>query len=188
MKLTEAGKVLTAIKDSYPYAYKDVRTKEDALAITGQWCREFADIPYDIIQLAVVKCISKSKFAPTINEIKEELHDLNWEAFCQLKEHHDYIHMMEICCKVPDVPAEDDPEYVKDAYTIWLECHERWEAELEALLYSDESKKYRAQREYIMQATQRYAHKGDIEPSLDELLNSGYGVQLVGDSGYLQLE
>lgn len=80
MNTTEATKLLAILTAAYPNAYKGM-AKEEITGVVMVWTMQFADIPADIVLMALNKAISTCKFPPTISEIKSKLQSLHWEAY-----------------------------------------------------------------------------------------------------------
>lgn len=76
-------KVLALLKAAYPASYKDM-TKQEAYGTIGVWAMQFSTVPVDIVMMAVQKLIAKSKFPPTIAEVKGTLESIHWEAYSAL--------------------------------------------------------------------------------------------------------
>ena len=83
MNTTESAKILAILTAAYPNAYKGM-TKEEITGVVMVWTMQFADIPADIVLMALNKAISTCKFPPTISEIKSKLQSLHWEAYDEL--------------------------------------------------------------------------------------------------------
>lgn len=79
MNNTEAMKFLAVIKVAYPNAYRDL-DDASAEATVKMWQQSFPDTPFGIISMAFDNFRRKSKFAPTVAEINEELSNLYYKA------------------------------------------------------------------------------------------------------------
>lgn len=86
MNREETIKLLSILKAAYPNSYKGM-TKDEANGTISVWTMQFANIPANVVLLAVNKLISKSPFPPAISEVKTKLIDLNYEAWDMLREH-----------------------------------------------------------------------------------------------------
>lgn len=75
----EAVQVLAILKAAYPNSYKGM-TKDEARATATVWAVQFADIPVQVVSIAVNKLISSSPFPPAICEVKNKLGSLYLEA------------------------------------------------------------------------------------------------------------
>lgn len=84
MTKKEALQVLAILKAAYPSSYTG--TKEEASGTVAVWCMQFADMPGDIVLLAIHKLISTSKFPPTVAEVKSKIHSLHWESYTALSD------------------------------------------------------------------------------------------------------
>lgn len=80
MTAKEAAQILAVLTAAYPNAYKNI-TEQEAAAVALVWASQFADMPYDIVFMALQKAISSCKFPPTICDVKEKLSALSWEAY-----------------------------------------------------------------------------------------------------------
>ena len=80
MTAKESAQILAVLTAAYPNAYKNI-TEQEAAAVALVWASQFADIPYDIVFMALQKAISSCKYPPTICEVKGKLSDLSWEAY-----------------------------------------------------------------------------------------------------------
>lgn len=79
MTREETTKILAILKAAYPNSYKNMSQKE-ALGTVAVWHMQFADMPPDIVMMAVQKCISTSTFTPSISEVKKKISSICWEA------------------------------------------------------------------------------------------------------------
>lgn len=80
MTQNETIKILAILKAAYPNSYKGM-TKEEANGTVAVWTMQFADMPADIVLMAVNKLISTNQFPPTISEVKKKISTLYWEAY-----------------------------------------------------------------------------------------------------------
>lgn len=80
MNREETTKILALLKAAYPNSYKNM-SQQEALGTVAVWHMQFADIPPEIVLMAVQKCISGSAFPPSISEVKKKLGALCWEAY-----------------------------------------------------------------------------------------------------------
>lgn len=83
MTVKEATQVLAILQAAYPNSYKGM-TKDEAQATATVWAVQFADIPVQVVLMAVNKLISTSTFPPAICEVKKKLGSLYWEAKVEL--------------------------------------------------------------------------------------------------------
>lgn len=80
MNKQEAVKILAILTAAYPNAYKHM-TPDEANGVVAIWAIQFADVPADIVFMALNKAISGCKFPPSIAEIKGRISSLHWEAY-----------------------------------------------------------------------------------------------------------
>lgn len=85
MTREETIKVLAILKAAYPNSYRNM-TKEEANGTVAVWAMQFADVPADIVLIAVNKLISTSPFPPAICEVKKKIGGMYWEAWHMLDE------------------------------------------------------------------------------------------------------
>ena len=79
MTKKEATQILAMLKAAYPNFYKDMGA-EEAQGTISVWTMQFADLPAEVVLMALNKHISTGKFPPTIAEIKEKITAIYWEA------------------------------------------------------------------------------------------------------------
>lgn len=79
MTQDEAIKILAVLTAAYPNAYKSM-TAEEANGVVAVWAVQFADVPADIVFMALNVAISSCKFPPSICEVKDCLKTLYWDA------------------------------------------------------------------------------------------------------------
>ncbi|MBO7240205.1 MAG: hypothetical protein J6V23_06960 [Bacteroidaceae bacterium] len=79
MTVEETKKLLALIKVAYPTAYKDM-DRDFAVATINMWQTTFPTVPFSIMEMAFDRYRKKSKFAPTIAEMCEEIKDLYYVA------------------------------------------------------------------------------------------------------------
>lgn len=84
MTREETIKILAILKAAYPNSYRNM-TKEEANGTVAIWSTQFANIPADIVMIAINKLISKSPFPPAISEVRDKISGLYWEAWEVLK-------------------------------------------------------------------------------------------------------
>lgn len=80
MTKKEALQILAILKAAYPSSYNGM-TKEEASGTVAVWMIQFAEIPVDIVMMAVQKCISTKNFPPTVSEVKSKIQSIHWEAY-----------------------------------------------------------------------------------------------------------
>lgn len=71
MTRDETIKMLAILKAAYPNSYKGM-TKDEANGMIAVWTMQFADMPADIVLMALNKLISTSQFPPAISEVKRK--------------------------------------------------------------------------------------------------------------------
>ena len=86
MTREEAIKILSILKAAYPNSYKGM-TKEEALGTVNIWATQFTDIPYFVVSIAVNKLIGTNTFPPAINEVKNKIKGVYYEAESMLQSH-----------------------------------------------------------------------------------------------------
>lgn len=86
MTKTETAKILAILKAAYPNTFKSL-SAEDASATVNVWAAQFANMPVNVVMIAVNKLISTNVFPPTITEVKERIRGLYWEAWEMLDQH-----------------------------------------------------------------------------------------------------
>ena len=80
MTKKEALQILAVLKAAYPSSYNGM-TKEEATGTVSVWCMQFADLPAEIVMMAIHKLIGSSKFPPSIAEVKSKVESIHWEAY-----------------------------------------------------------------------------------------------------------
>lgn len=86
MTREEAIKVLAILKAAYPNSYRNM-SKDEANGTVMVWQTQFANIPPEMVLIAVNKLISTSPFPPAISEVKDKIRSLYWEVWGILEEH-----------------------------------------------------------------------------------------------------
>lgn len=80
MTREETTKILAVLKAAYPNSYRNM-TQQEALGTVAVWQMQFADMPSEIVMMALQKCISTSAFPPSVYEVKKKIGALYWEAY-----------------------------------------------------------------------------------------------------------
>lgn len=80
MTKKEALQILAILKAAYPSSYNGM-TKEEATGTVSVWCMQFANMPVDIVLMAIHKLISTNKFPPSVAEVKDKIRSIHWEAY-----------------------------------------------------------------------------------------------------------
>lgn len=86
MTKAETAQILAILKAAYPNTFKNL-SAEDASATVNVWAAQFANMPVNVVMVAVNKLISTNVFPPTINEVKERIRGLYWEAWEMISLH-----------------------------------------------------------------------------------------------------
>lgn len=84
MTKEEALEMLAILKAAYPNSYNGM-TKQEAMGVVTVWALQFADMPADIVFMALQKAISASPFPPSVCEVKKKLEAVHWEAYERLQ-------------------------------------------------------------------------------------------------------
>lgn len=79
MNISEAAKLLSLVKLSYPHSYRDV-DRVTAEATVKMWASSFAGVPYPVMERAFDRFRMKSKFPPTVACLAGELKKMHFEA------------------------------------------------------------------------------------------------------------
>ena len=87
MNRKEALQVLAILKASYPNHYRNL-TQEDATGIVSVWALQFANVPADIVLMALNKAIDNCNYPPSIAEVKKKLESVHWEAYEIIERHY----------------------------------------------------------------------------------------------------
>lgn len=83
MTKEEAAEVMAVMKAAYPGSFLNM-TRQEAMGVVSVWALQFADMPADIVHMALQKAISCCRYPPTVSEVKAKMNDLYWEAWEQL--------------------------------------------------------------------------------------------------------
>ena len=86
MNRKETAQLLAILKAAYPNHYRDM-SAEDAQGTVSVWSMQFADMPAEIVLMALNKVISTSKYPPTVAEVKEKFSSIHWEAYEKIDRH-----------------------------------------------------------------------------------------------------
>lgn len=79
MTREETLQVLAILKAAYPSSYNGM-TRREAEGTVAVWGMQFAEVPVDIVMMAVQKLISTNKFPPAISEVKAKIETIHYEA------------------------------------------------------------------------------------------------------------
>ena len=81
MNKKEALQVLAILSASYPKYYLNI-TDEETQGIVSVWALQFANVPADIVLMALNKAVSSNeKYPPNIAEVKKKIESIHWEAY-----------------------------------------------------------------------------------------------------------
>ena len=83
MTRKETTQILSLLKAAYPNSYKGV-TKKEANGIISMWLMQFANVPAEIVLMAINKIVAVSTFPPSISEVKSKLKAIYFEATIEL--------------------------------------------------------------------------------------------------------
>lgn len=72
MTREETQKLLAVLRVAYPTAYRDF-SRENLWAVVNLWAMQFCEVPAELVNVAVQRLISKSKYPPTVAEVNTEL-------------------------------------------------------------------------------------------------------------------
>lgn len=86
MTKEEALVILAIMKSAYPKDYPFNMTEKEAKVVAMVWCEQFADVPGEIVKLAVKKLIAKEERCFSIATVKKQLGSMYWEAHTRLDE------------------------------------------------------------------------------------------------------
>ena len=86
MTREESIKILAILKAAYPNSYRNM-SKEEANGTVMVWQTQFANIPAEMVLIAINKLISTSTFPPAICEVKDKIRSLYWEVW-EILYHH----------------------------------------------------------------------------------------------------
>ncbi len=89
MTKKEALQILAILKAAYPSSYNNM-TKEEASGTVAIWAMQFAEMPVDIVMMAIHKLISTSKFPPSVAEVKDKIKAIHWEAYDAITVYREY--------------------------------------------------------------------------------------------------
>ena len=91
MNTKETTQILAILKAAYPNSYKNMTPKE-ASGTISVWASQFAEMPANIVLMAIQKHIGRNNFPPSVFEVKKGIQELHWEAYDILSdiETHDF--------------------------------------------------------------------------------------------------
>ena len=79
MTTQDVNQILAIMKANYNYAFKNMNQEEKYMLLCT-WTVTLHDLPADIVMLAVMQLVSKSKWLPTVAEIREKCRDIHYAA------------------------------------------------------------------------------------------------------------
>lgn len=79
MTKDDANYLLGLAQANFGYAFKDMTASQKVLMVDS-WAFGLQDIPADIVMLAFMQLVTKSKWVPTVAEIREQVKDIGMEA------------------------------------------------------------------------------------------------------------
>ncbi len=79
MTTQDVNQVLAIMKANYSYAFKAM-SQEEKYMLLCMWTVTLQDLPADIVMLAVIQLVSKSKWLPTVAEIREKCREIHYAA------------------------------------------------------------------------------------------------------------
>lgn len=88
MTREETIKLLSILKAAYPNSYRGM-TKEEAKGTIMVWATQFADIPANVVLIAINRLIGTNTFPPSISEVRQKILNLRTEAEFLLDAHKD---------------------------------------------------------------------------------------------------
>ncbi|MBE5791646.1 MAG: hypothetical protein E7322_05745 [Clostridiales bacterium] len=85
MTQQEVNQLLLLMKANYAYAFKGM-SQEEKYLLLNTWTLTLEDIDANIVMIAVMKLISKSKWMPTVAEIREACSNIYYDAVFELEQ------------------------------------------------------------------------------------------------------
>lgn len=175
MTRQEAIQILSILKAAYPNSYKGM-TKDEANGTINIWATQFNNVPFDVITIAVNKLISTNTFPPSINEVKEKIRALYWEAYQMLDFHNRYGAPLPAKCQECTI-WEDSIAQLKKCGSV--KCPREYTDEMRNKYRLDD--KSLAIVKKIIKVCEPWRTQQNIEPSLGDLLQ-GYNAYLADGS------
>lgn len=87
MNRKESAQVIAFLSAAYPKVYKGMG-EQDMQGVVSLWSMQFADMPAEIVLMALNKAISTSTYPPSIAEVKEKISSVHWEAYEMMNRHY----------------------------------------------------------------------------------------------------
>lgn len=85
MTRQETNQLLLLLKVNYSYAFKGM-TREEKYLLLNSWALALCDIDANLVMTAVVRLIAKSKWMPTVAEIREACGEVYYDAAFELEQ------------------------------------------------------------------------------------------------------
>lgn len=85
MNREETLKILALLKAAYPNSYKNM-TAAEANGTVSIWQMQFADIPADVVLIALHKVIAVSVYPPTVADIRGKFREIYIESDLMLRD------------------------------------------------------------------------------------------------------
>lgn len=79
MTTEDVNQLLAIMKANYSYAFKTM-SQEEKYMLLCTWTVTLQDLPTDIVMLAVMQLFSKSKWLPTVAEIRAACREMHYAA------------------------------------------------------------------------------------------------------------
>lgn len=86
MTKEEAYIVLAIMKSAYPKDYPFNMTPKEAEVVAMVWCEQFANVPGEIVKIAVKQLIATEERVFSIATVKKQLGKLYWKAYALLED------------------------------------------------------------------------------------------------------
>lgn len=88
MNKKDTAQVIAILTAGYPSYFKDM-SETNLQGLVSLWSMQFANMPADIVLMALNKVISqKEQHPPTIAEVKKKLESVHWEAYEMIERNH----------------------------------------------------------------------------------------------------
>lgn len=84
MTIEEAYNVLAIMKSAYPKDYPFNMTEKEAKVVAMVWCEQFANVPGEIVKLAVKQLIAIEERVFSIATVKKQLGSMYWKVHALL--------------------------------------------------------------------------------------------------------
>lgn len=79
MTTEDVNQLLAIMKANYSYAFKTM-SQEEKYMLLCTWAVTLQDLPTDIVMMAVMQLVSKSKWLPTVAEIRAACREMHYAA------------------------------------------------------------------------------------------------------------